>query len=194
MCAVSSARRRTIVSSTKSRTLRRPSCHAGTSFPRQPSMSRTATMPHSGTLPRTGTTRSGTLPRTGTIPWTETTHTFRPARTKHRGFGGFPMPHELISRGINYFFPNLQRTFTRTVTIPRTHTIASQHGGPMSPGARPVPYISFEAIVGRNSDFRQLSQEQLEELGGVEYRSLTALLWIVGGVRTLCTEILDNPH
>lgn len=95
------------------------------------------------------------------------------------------MPLELVSRGINHFFPNFKRTLTRTVTIPRTQTIASQHAGAISPGARPVPYITFEAIVGRNSDFRELSREQLDELGGVEYRSLTALLWIVGGVRSV---------
>ena len=92
------------------------------------------------------------------------------------------MPHEIISRGIDHFFPNLKRTLTRTVTIPRTQTIASQRGGPLSPGARAVPYISFEAVVGRNSAFQQLTQDQIEELGGVEYRALNALLWIVGGV------------
>ena len=92
------------------------------------------------------------------------------------------MPHEIITRIVDYFFPSLKRQLTRTVTMPRTQTIASQHGEQLSPGAIPVPYISFEAIVGRNSDFRELTNDQLEELGGVEYRGLTALLWIVGGV------------
>ena len=92
------------------------------------------------------------------------------------------MPYELITRAIDHFFPNFKRTLTRTVTIPHTQTIASQRVGPTASGARPVSYITFEAVVGRNSDFRHLSQEQLDELGGVEYRALTALLWIVGGV------------
>ncbi|KAJ3523993.1 hypothetical protein NM688_g8637 [Phlebia brevispora] len=89
------------------------------------------------------------------------------------------MPYEVASRAVEHFFPNFKRTLTRTVTIPRTQTITSQAGG--TPGAIPKPYISFEAVVGRNSEFEALTHEQLEELGGVEYRGLTALLWIVGG-------------
>jgi hypothetical protein len=49
-------------------------------------------------------------------------------------------------------------------------------------GSKVVPYISFDAVVGRNSTFHLLTNEQLEELGGVEYRALNALLFIVGGV------------
>ncbi len=92
------------------------------------------------------------------------------------------MPHEVISRLINHFFPNFKRQLTRTVTIPRTQTITSQRAGYVAPGATAVPYISFEAVVGRNSAFERLTTEELEELGGVEYRGLSALLWIVGGV------------
>ena len=92
------------------------------------------------------------------------------------------MPHEIISRIVDYLFPSLKRQLTRTVTIPRTQTIASHRAPTIAPGAVPVPYISFEAVVGRNSAFQQLTTDQLEELGGVEYRALTALLWIVGAV------------
>ena len=46
--------------------------------------------------------------------------------------------------------------------------------------ARAVPYVSFDAVVGHNSSFEELTEEQLEELGGVEFRALNALLWIVG--------------
>lgn len=49
--------------------------------------------------------------------------------------------------------------------------------------ARAVPYVSFDAVVGPNSTFDELTEEQLEELGGVEFRALNALLWIVGIVR-----------
>ena len=90
------------------------------------------------------------------------------------------MPYDLASRAVDHFFPNFKRTLTRTVTIPRTQTITSQAGG--APGAIPKPYISFAAVVGRNSAFESLTSDQIEELGGVEYRGLTALLWIVGGV------------
>jgi Trk-type K+ transport system membrane component len=50
------------------------------------------------------------------------------------------------------------------------------------PHTKAVPYISFNAIVGRNSTFYFLTKEQMEELGGVEYRALNALLWLVAGV------------
>ncbi|KAJ3899619.1 cation transport protein-domain-containing protein [Lentinula edodes] len=107
--------------------------------------------------------------------------TYKSSRgTKHSGFGGFPMPHEILQKLFDKFFPKLRHKLTRTITIPITTTIASQRGGNIPPGAKVVPYISFEAVVGRNSAFPLLSDEQLEELGGVEYRALNALLWIVG--------------
>lgn len=158
-----------------------------TSMPRVGTLPRTTTMPRTMTMPRTGTLpRTTTVPHTLNMPYTSTTHTYHTMRTKHRGFGGFPMPHEIVSRVVNYFFPTLKRQLTRTVTMPRTQTIVSQRAASMvGPGVRPVPYISFEAVVGRNSAFQQLTQDQIEELGGVEYRALTALLWIVGGYHIL---------
>ena len=48
--------------------------------------------------------------------------------------------------------------------------------------SKEVPYISFSAVVGRNSHFHDLTEEQMEELGGIEYRALKALLIIVVGV------------
>ncbi|CAE6436528.1 unnamed protein product [Rhizoctonia solani] len=83
------------------------------------------------------------------------------------GFGGFPMPHELTGRAIKRYFP-------QTMTLTRTLTMGSGGGEP-----REVPYITFDAIVGRNSQFHDLSQDEQEELGGVEYRALGALLWII---------------
>ncbi|KAJ7169106.1 cation transport protein-domain-containing protein [Mycena crocata] len=111
---------------------------------------------------------------------TLTSHTYPGRRAKHSGFGGFPMPHEIVKDLFSRFFPKLQRKLTRTVTLPRTTTLASRRGD-VSVGAKPAPYISFDAIVGRNSVFQQLTKEQQDELGGVEYRALKALLWIVAG-------------
>ena len=65
------------------------------------------------------------------------------------------MPHEIISALFKRFFPKLERQLPRTVTIPRTQTITS-HNGPASPGTKVVSYISFDAVVGRNSAFHQL--------------------------------------
>lgn len=57
--------------------------------------------------------------------------------------------------------------------MPRTTTLASTHSvGNSGIGAhtQPVSYISFDAVVGRNSRFHDLTSAQEEELGGVEYR------------------------
>lgn len=114
---------------------------------------------------------------------------------KHRGFGGFPMPFNLITGLFSHIFPRLGRKLTRTITIPATTSLVSQQrDAPL--GAKSVPYISFDATVGRNSAFRRLSHEKLEELGGVEYRALNALLWIVGAVCVFpychSTELIDH--
>lgn len=41
-----------------------------------------------------------------------------------------------------------------------------------------LPYLSWEPTVGRNSFFVGLTQEQRNELGGIEYRALKTLLYI----------------
>ncbi|KAK5166538.1 low affinity potassium transporter [Saxophila tyrrhenica] len=41
----------------------------------------------------------------------------------------------------------------------------------------PMPYLSWQATIGRNSAFVGLTEEQREELGGIEYRSLKTLKW-----------------
>ncbi|OBZ71204.1 Low-affinity potassium transport protein [Grifola frondosa] len=98
-------------------------------------------------------------------------------------FGGFPGPRQLVSRAMRRIFPGLHRNLRRTVTMPRTSTLIPQTCNiPATPSAGPtrtVPYFSFSAIVGRNSAFSGLTAENIEELGGVEYRALTSLLWIV---------------
>lgn len=45
---------------------------------------------------------------------------------------------------------------------------------------QPLPYLSYTPTVGRNSKFLGLTEEQKEELGGIEYRSLRLLLKIAG--------------
>ena len=62
------------------------------------------------------------------------------------------------------------------MTIPATITPSQEN---TRPGTRQVSYIRFEAFVGRNSAFRQLTKDQRDELGGIEYRALNALLWII---------------
>ncbi|KAF8435126.1 cation transport protein-domain-containing protein [Boletus edulis BED1] len=104
-------------------------------------------------------------------------------------FGGFPMPHKLLGMFFRSLFPGATNRLRKTVTIPaktalaggemgRTATITGATGN-IPKGTKPVSYISFDVIVGRNSYFQMLTNEQLEELGGVEYRGLNALLWLV---------------
>ena len=44
-----------------------------------------------------------------------------------------------------------------------------------------LPYLSYAPTVGRNSTFVNLTQEQREELGGIEYRALKTLAIILVG-------------
>ncbi|KAK4542298.1 hypothetical protein LTR36_006951 [Oleoguttula mirabilis] len=44
-----------------------------------------------------------------------------------------------------------------------------------------MPYLSWQATIGRNSAFVDLTEEQREELGGIEYRALKTLVKILIG-------------
>jgi hypothetical protein len=44
-----------------------------------------------------------------------------------------------------------------------------------------LPYLSWNATVGRNSAFVALTEEQREELGGIEYRALKTLALVLVG-------------
>ena len=111
------------------------------------------------------------------------------AQASQTDFGGFPMPHVLLGMLFRRLFPGTAKRLRRTVTVPATTALAggdlgrtasiSVAGRNLPEGSKPVAYISFDAIVGRNSSFQMLTNEQLEELGGVEYRGLNALLWLV---------------
>lgn len=46
----------------------------------------------------------------------------------------------------------------------------------------PMPYLSWEPTIGRNSAFVDLTEEQREELGGIEYRSLKTLALVLVGM------------
>ncbi|KAK0663342.1 Potassium transport protein 1 [Lasiodiplodia hormozganensis] len=43
----------------------------------------------------------------------------------------------------------------------------------------PAPYLSWQPTIGRNSAFVDLTEEQREELGGIEYRALKTLAFIL---------------
>ncbi|KZT50397.1 hypothetical protein CALCODRAFT_461759 [Calocera cornea HHB12733] len=95
------------------------------------------------------------------------------AHHRDKGFGGWPGPHEWIVKIHKRLFPKLHLTLSRTMSIALSETLpTAMHAS---------PYLSFTAVVGRNSKFHGLTAEQLEELGGVEFRALTLLLWLIGG-------------
>lgn len=101
------------------------------------------------------------------------TPTHHPEDALHSGFGGFPNPLVAAADFARRKLPGLNQV-ERHLTMPRTTTLASIHtntdaggnGGPK----KGVSYITFDAVVGRNSTFKGLTTAQQEELGGVEYR------------------------
>lgn len=125
-------------------------------------------------FPTSATTRSGTS-RRDTSNYTGAPMT-RQMTAKERGFGGFPTPFEIATSAVGKAFPKVQATFTRTTTMPRTTTFTSMYsnsGGEKT--NKPVPYLTFDATVSRNSRFQELTETQKDELGGVEYRAIDLL-------------------
>lgn len=117
---------------------------------------------------------SGTRPRGVPLSRTITS-------SKQRGFGGFPTPVEIASSLITKAFPKVQERLSRTMTVPRTSTIASTHSLTGAPSFRSAPYLSFDVTVSRNSRFHELTEAQREELGGVEYRAIDMLAKLIPG-------------
>lgn len=61
----------------------------------------------------------------------------------------------------------------------RTNTLQTIRSALSRDKDETMPYLSWEATVGRNSMFVDLTEEQREELGGIEYRSLKSLALIL---------------
>ncbi|KAF8301443.1 TrkH-domain-containing protein [Clavulina sp. PMI_390] len=108
-----------------------------------------------------------------------------PAREK--GLGGPPGPITLASAAVQKVLPEQYRIrLERTLTAPPpmrlmpTTTLDEDIPG----GAKKVPYFGHTVVdVARNSNFNtdDLTDEQLEEVGGVEYRALRVLGYLVAG-------------
>ena len=73
-----------------------------------------------------------------------------------------PKPHQFQSRH--------RRTGTFSSNFRRTNT---------SRTIDPTPYLSYQPTIGRNSFFVNLTEEQREELGGIEYRALKTLALVL---------------
>ncbi|KFY95736.1 hypothetical protein V500_02670 [Pseudogymnoascus sp. VKM F-4518 (FW-2643)] len=71
--------------------------------------------------------------------------------------------------------PNLTKTKSRVMSLSTMRDRFTRDKESMDP----MPYIGFHPTVGRNSAFVDLSEDQREELGGIEYRSLKSLALIL---------------
>ncbi|KAF7302799.1 Potassium transporter [Mycena kentingensis (nom. inval.)] len=95
-----------------------------------------------------------------------------PEHQKFQGFGGFPGPVSLAKRFFKRSAPRAYRNIERKLTLPFTETLE----------ANKVPWLRFDGlVVGRNSAFHTetLTDEQVEDIGGVEYRALRLLSYLI---------------
>jgi hypothetical protein len=93
----------------------------------------------------------------------------------------------MTERAVKRIAPGAYNKLECAITIPRTMTL---NGPPMqdelesahTPVGHTVPWLNFDGLaVGRNSDFdtEPLSDEQVEQVGGAEYRALRLLSYLV---------------
>lgn len=91
----------------------------------------------------------------------------------------------------------------RPVSAFRTRTLDTIRTAFTRDTATDMPYLSYTPTMGRNSNFLDLTTEQREELGGIEYRSLRTLaiilvfyFWGFQILAAICLIpfILHNPH
>lgn len=102
----------------------------------------------------------------------------RLSSSKFSNFGGFPGPLDIL----RHMFPRAYRTFKRKFTLPHTTTfVSSSFGGARHDTIR-TPWLPFDGLVVRRNSFfhtDSLTAEQLEAIGGVEYRALRFLSYFV---------------
>lgn len=101
-------------------------------------------------------------------------------------------PHRSRQRSSSAAFPKLSSRKSATLdnlkvsppdeaalssarTKTRTGTFSSLKGWASKENDQAAPYLSWQPTIGRNSAFVDLTEEQREELGGIEYRSLKTL-------------------
>ncbi|KDQ09513.1 hypothetical protein BOTBODRAFT_524200 [Botryobasidium botryosum FD-172 SS1] len=149
----------------------------------------------------------GYFPRTGTMMTSRSHHTVVSLTdAKETGHGGFPGPASLIAAVLQWFLPRTWGRLERNITMPRTTTYNSLHVNrdhfrrsqvavqdQSGKWSKAVSWLSFDGlVVGRNSNFRTdaLSSEQLEEIGGTEYRALKFLSWFIP-VYFIGTQVLS---
>ncbi|PFH45965.1 hypothetical protein AMATHDRAFT_8427 [Amanita thiersii Skay4041] len=95
-----------------------------------------------------------------------------PTSQKYRDFGGLPGPLELANKALRRAVPSVHKTLQRKMTVSYMQTLKADD----------TPWLKFDGlVVGRNSDFHteELSDEELEKIGGQEYRALRFLSYLI---------------
>ncbi|MCJ1471866.1 hypothetical protein MMC13_000507 [Lambiella insularis] len=82
----------------------------------------------------------------------------RSIKIHEKGHGGLPFPWEI----------SIVRKLRPRFEFPRTTTQCSSHH-----------YLSFETSLDKKGRFHSLSEAEREEFGGVEYRALSLLMWLL---------------
>jgi len=96
----------------------------------------------------------------------------RSDRTKRNGYGGFPTPLQILRSLAEKFAPETTKKLERTYSQAPVESL----------NPPTALFTSFPLKVGRNSLFLDLTQEQKDELGGIEYRASKLLLKVVYSV------------
>ncbi|GJJ14171.1 hypothetical protein Clacol_008432 [Clathrus columnatus] len=111
--------------------------------------------------------------------------------SKFSNFGGFPGPMDLL----RHLFPKTYRKLERKLTLPRTTTLVSSQFDGAGHGIQRAHWLPFDGLAVRRNSFFQtdtLSTDQLEKIGGVEYRALNFLSYLVIFVKF--SPLQDEPE
>jgi hypothetical protein len=121
-----------------------------------------------------------------------------PTGNKGRHMGGFPNPLSYFTRVLSStLFPRaysrVSTRLERKLTMAYTSTVGEDAVGETPKWMRGFRSLKSLVITG-NSNFRieSLTDEQLEDIGGVEYRALRLLSYVLAFVRLSSHSLL--PH
>ncbi|KAF5326139.1 hypothetical protein D9611_000830 [Ephemerocybe angulata] len=118
-------------------------------------------------------------PRRGATMLTHRGDPSSPRSTRTHGDGGLPGPVHLVNLLAKRAAPRVYNKLERKMTIASFQEVDEKK----------TSWLNFPGlVVGRNSDFRTetLSDDQVEQLGGAEYRALRLLSYLVPAYFVFC--------
>lgn len=106
---------------------------------------------------------------------------------RDKGLGGFPSPWD--------FLMSLLRVsrMQERLTMPAVRTMTTMHPADdveRASDRKFAPYLTFDATVTGNSHFHNLTHTQRNVLGGVEYRALNLLAWLIPTYWFTCVSVV----